>query len=117
MRCLVEFLEVYLMTRVNVYIWQRPMKDKLNTMVADYDEVELKDFVMVYYTKKMVDFKKINDMLDALYVQLSNDYPDDYHARSLGASDLIMIRDPESGKVINYIVDLVGFKEVKVNIS
>ena len=105
------------MNDVTIYIWQRPIKDKLNEMFVDYDEVSLNEFVLVYITKKIISFRNIEDYLEDLYVELSNDYPKDYYARSLGTSDLIMIRDPIHDKTENYVVNIQGFKKVKVKVG
>ena len=41
--------------------------------------------------------------------------PSDYHARSVSVSDLILLKDIDNNKIEGYIVDLTGFKKVKVD--
>ena len=103
---------------IQIYIWQLPICNKKCFRPVNYNEVDLRDYVLVYYKEIEVDsIKNITQFLEELYgsFQVADEMPKDYHARSVSISDLILLRDIDNNKVEGYIVDLTGFKKVKVD--
>ena len=101
-------------TLKQIYIWQLPMTNKRCFKPITYDTVDVRDYVAVYHLKEEIDDKKINEYLEELYGKLQIDEPKDYHARSMMISDLITYLDTETHEIVGYVVDLIGFKKVKV---
>ncbi len=98
-----------------IYIWQLPIANKKCFKPVDYNIVDIREYVLVYQLEEDFSIKKITNFLEELYGRLNINEPQDFHARSMSTSDLIMIRDRENNKIIaNYVVDLVGFKKVEV---
>ena len=103
---------------IQVYIWQLPTSNRRCFRPINYTEVDLRDYVRVYYKEVNNDLvKNTVQFLEELYgsFQVSDEMPGDYYARSVSISDLIILRDAESRENKGYVVDLAGFKEVKVN--
>lgn len=103
---------------IQVYIWQLPTSNRRCFRPVNYTEVDLRDYVLVYYKEIDRDsVKNTTQFLEELYgsFQVSDGMPFDYHARSVSVSDLILLKDIDNNKVEGYIVDLTGFKKVKVD--
>ena len=104
---------------IQIYIWQLPISNKRCFRPVNYTEVDLRDYVNVYYkdVNEVVNINNCKQFLEELYgsFQVSDEMPIDYHARSVSVSDLILLRDTDNNKVEGYIVDLTGFNKVKVN--
>lgn len=103
---------------IQVYIWQLPISNRRCFRPVNYTEVDLRDYVLVYYKEVNNDLvKNVVQFLEELYgsFQVSDEMPGDYYARSVSISDLIILRDADSRENKGYVVDLTGFKEVKVN--
>lgn len=104
------------MKKYHYYIWQRPLKDrKCFRFPIDYNEVDLRDYVLVYFFETDTSLR-----LDEIYDLFNDNIPEDYHARSLSISDLIMIRIngvPKDECHKFYVVDIQGFKRVELEES
>lgn len=101
-----------------VYIWQLPTSNRRCFRPVNYAEVDLRDYVHVYYKEVNDDLvKDTMQFLEELYgsFQVSDEMPGDYHTRSISVSDLIVLRNVEDHEIKGYVVDLTGFKKVKVN--
>ncbi len=102
---------------IQVYIWQLPTSNRRCFRPVNYTEVDLRDYVLVYYKEIDKDsIKNTTQFLEELYgsFQVSDEMPFDYHARSLSISDLILLRDVNNNETNGYVVDLTGFKKVNV---
>ena len=101
------------MTR-NITIWQLPITNKLCFRPVNYNSVDIRNYVLVYSFEEDVDEKDINAYLEELYGRFNINEPADYHARSMSISDLILYRNTEKNEYVGYVVDLTGFKKIKV---
>ena len=103
---------------IQIYIWQLPISNKRCFRPVNYTEVDLRDYVLVYYKEVNDDLvKDTMQFLEELYgsFQVSDEMPGDYYARSVSVSDLIILRNVEDREIKGYVVDLTGFKKIKVN--
>ena len=89
-------------------IFQLPMSNKRCFLPVDYDEVNLMDYVHVWNFES-----ETEQNLEKIYEQLNIDQPEGYCARSLSIGDVIVVRNQETTEQRYYVVDIVGFKEVK----
>lgn len=91
---------------IQYYIFQLPVSNPKKFMPVDYDEVDWRDYVCVYF------FEREKEMdPEEIYEMLNVDHPTDYHAHSLSISDVIVKRDGQ--QTTAYVVDIMGFKEVE----
>lgn len=93
----------------NIIIWQLPVSHKNCFRPVNYKAVDLRDYVWVYQFEVELDCN-IKDYLEELFGRFNINEPDDYYARSMSTSDLIM--DKVDNKVETWVVDIVGFKKV-----
>ena len=93
-------------------IFQLPVSNKRCFMPVDYDEINLMDYVHVWNFES-----ETEQDLEKIYEQLNIDHPKGYCARSLSVSDVIVVRKPDIKEKKFYVVDLMGFKEVKETIT
>ena len=105
---------------IQIYIWQLPTSSRRCFRPVNYTEVDLRDYVNVYYreTNETININNCKQFLEELYgqLQIADVLPcTDYHVRSASVSDLILLRDVDHNEVEGYVVDLTGFKKVKVN--
>jgi len=89
-------------------IFQLPMSNKRCFLPVDYDEINLMDYVHVWNFES-----ETEQDLEKIYEQLNIDYPKGYCGRSLSIGDVIGVRNPDIKEKKFYVVDLMGFKEVK----
>lgn len=103
---------------IQIYIWQLPICNKRCFRPVNYNEVDLRDYVLVYYKEVEKDsIKNMTQFLEEMYgsFQVTDEMPKDYHARSMSISDLIFLRDTDNKQSEGYVVDLTGFRKVIVD--
>lgn len=90
------------------YIWQLPVSNSRCFREVDYEEIDLSDYVFVY----VYITEETEPNLERLFQILNIEHPDDYYARSLSVSDLIVVKEDNKEEYEYYVVDSIGFKKV-----
>ena len=89
-------------------ILQLPMSNERCFMDVDYDKINLADYVHVFHFESDVEVS-----LENIFMKLNIDHPVGYRARSMSVSDVIIVKNEETKRRKIYVVDSIGFKEVK----